>query len=143
MNNLEKYINLSPMLILATIDENWFPYTSNVYFKYDWNLKFYFCSNQKRNHSKHITKNWNIAWSILNTQKYSLKDTDKKWLQFQWNCKVLIWEEKSEIHNKYFQEFDSLTHMNEINQEIYECIPKSVKVWDEEIYSGWKIIQFQ
>jgi len=73
MFNLKPYTELSTMMILATIDEDGNPYTANVYFRFDWEKNFYFCSNSKRNHSKHIEDNSNIAWSILNTQKYTLK----------------------------------------------------------------------
>jgi len=51
-----------------------------MYFKIDEENNFYFQSKNFREHSQHIEKNDQVAWSILNTEKY---DKDKKGLQFQ------------------------------------------------------------
>jgi len=78
MISLTPYISLTTMMILATIDQEGIPYTSNMYFRVDSEYNFYFQSKTFREHSKHIEKNNNVAWSILNSEKYEKTDTDKK-----------------------------------------------------------------
>lgn len=135
MINLNLYIWFTTMMILATKDEFSNPYTSNVYFKYDNNYKFYFESKIYREHSKHIINNSNIAWSIINTEKYKKDDKDKKWLQFQWNARILKWSEAEEINKKIYNIERSFSEMEKEWHYIFECTPKNVKIWDEEIYN--------
>lgn len=78
MVDLTPYISLTTMIILATMDEQGNPYTSNMYFRVDSEYNFYFQSKNFREHSQHIEKNNKVAWSILNTQKYEKSAKDKK-----------------------------------------------------------------
>jgi len=144
MTDLRPYISLTTMMILATKDESWNPYTSNVYFRVDEKYNFYFQSKNFREHCKHIEKNSSVAWSILNTEKYTREDKDKKGLQFQWTAEMLTGKEaekiKRELYGKEMTFFEILQswHM------IYKCTPHQVKIWDEEIYWGQgKIIELK
>ena len=136
MINLKEYIWLTNMMVLATKDSLWNPYTSNVYFKCDEWYKFYFESKIDREHSKHILDNGIVAWSVLNTEKYKESDKDKKWLQFQWKARALVWDEAEEISKKIYWANVSFTEMQEDGHHIFECNPEKVKIWDEEIYNG-------
>ena len=136
MIDLNKYIWLTTMMVLATKDESWNPYTSNVYFRCDESYKFYFISKDFREHSKHIIENWIVAWSILNTEKYNETDQDKKWLQFRWNAKVLKNNEGEKIIKNIFNLDKKYSKMIEEWHYIFECTPEKVKIWDEEIYGG-------
>lgn len=78
MIDLQPYINLTTMMVLATKDKDGNPYTANVYFKVDEDDNFYFISNLRREHSQHIEKDDRVAWSIINTQQYKVQDKDKK-----------------------------------------------------------------
>jgi len=78
MLDLSPYISLTTMIVLATVDEQGSPYTSNMYFRVDEQYNFYFSSKNFRAHSKHIEKNNSVAWSIINTEKYEKSAKDKK-----------------------------------------------------------------
>lgn len=81
--NLTPYLDLTSMIVLATIDENGNPYTVNMYYKVDKEYNFYFKSKQFREHSKHIVENNLVGWSVINTERYIPSSKDKKGLQFQ------------------------------------------------------------
>lgn len=143
MQQLKKYLELSHMMILATLDENGKPYTSNVYFAYD-EESCYFISRATRQHSQQIEKNNSIAWSVINTEKYSSNDSDKKWLQFQGTAEMLDEIKWKEIFEKIYN--PRIWFQNGFPEwhRVYKCIPEKVKIWDEEMY-GWdgKIITFK
>ena len=141
--DLKPYLGLTKMIILATIDEDGNPYTSNMYFKVDSEHNFYFQSKKNREHSKHIERNHQVAWSIINTEKYEKSAKDKKWLQFQGTAEMLTGKEaewiKKELYGKEMTFFEILRsgHM------IYKCTPSKVKIWDETVYWGeGKVIEF-
>lgn len=136
MRDLNPYIWLTTMMVLATKDVLWNPYTSNVYFRCDEKYRFYFKSKIHREHSKHILENGIVAWSVLNTEKYERSDKDKKWLQFQWTARMLKWNEAENISKEIYWVDISFIQMEKNGHYIFECIPKRVKIWDEEIYNG-------
>ena len=142
MKELQKYIELSKMMILATNDADWNPYTSNVYFWYNpENYKFYFISRITREHSQHIINNKNIAWSIIDTQKYWPTSDDKKALQFQGIAKVLNEEEGIDAYYKYYSDRVGFPIFPK-EHFVFECTSTRLKIWDEELYSGdGKIIE--
>jgi len=143
MIDLSQYISLTTMIVLATIDSEGNPHTSNMYFKVDENNNFYFQSKNFRDHSKHIEKNNNVAWSILNSEKYEKTDTDKKWLQFQWTAKMLTWKEAERIKKELYGKEISFFEILKSGHMIYKCTPTKVKIWDETLYGWeWKIINF-
>ena len=78
MLDLKPYITLTSMIVLATIDEQGNPYTSNMYFRVDEMYNFYFKSKSTREHSKHISVSPRVGWSIINTEKYERSAKDKK-----------------------------------------------------------------
>ena len=142
MNELEKYLELSQMMTLATLDESGNPYTANVYFAYD-EEACYFISRATREHSQHIEKNNSIAWSIINTEKYSSNDSDKKWLQFQWKCILLEEEEWRKIFEEIYNPRIWFKNWFPEWHRVYKCIPKRLKIWDESLYWGnGKVILF-
>lgn len=131
------------MLILATKDEAGNPYTSNVYFWYSRNpLRFYAISRPIREHMKHIEENPQVAWSILDTQKYTPTDSDKKALQFQGAAKILDEEDGKQIYKKYYEPRIAFKSMPE-GHRVFELTPTMLKIWDESLY-GWqgKVIEF-
>ncbi len=136
MIDLKPYIWLTNMMILATKDDSWNPYTSNVYFRCDEDYTFYFKSKIDREHSKHILDNGIVAWSILNTEKYEISDKGKKWLQFQWTARVLKWSEAENINKEIYAVDTSFAQMQEKWHYIFSCTPTKVKIWDDEIYNG-------
>jgi uncharacterized protein YhbP (UPF0306 family) len=84
MINLEQYIDLTTLMVLATQDENGNPYTSNVYFGHDpETYKFYFISRLTREHSQHILNHENVAWSVVNSEQTASSGSNKRGLQFQ------------------------------------------------------------
>lgn len=132
------------MIVLATIDKDWNPYTSNMYFKVDEGYNFYFQSKTFREHSKHIEKNNNIAWSILNSEKYEKSSPDKKWLQFQWKAEMLIGKEAEKIKKELYWKGMTFFEILQSGHMIYKCTPSRVKIWDETLYWGeGKIIDFK
>jgi uncharacterized protein YhbP (UPF0306 family) len=132
------------MIVLATIDEQENPYTSNMYFKVDEDYNFYFQSKNFREHSKHIAKNNKVAWSILNTEKYEKSAKNKKWLQFQWTAEMLTWKEAERIKKELYGKSMSFFEIFQSGHMIYKCTPSRVKIWDETLY-GWegKIIKLK
>jgi len=102
MIDLSPYISLTTMIVLATIDEDWNPYTSNMYFRVDEDYNFYFQSKTFREHSKHIEQNNSVAWSILNSEKYEKSAKDKKWLQFQGKAEMLSGKEAEKIKKELY-----------------------------------------
>lgn len=136
MIDLNQYIDLTTMIVLATIDTEGNPYTSNMYFKVDGNYNFYFKSKSFREHSQHIVKNQKVAWSILNSEKYQKSDKDKKGLQFQWTAKQLMWKEAEQASKDVYGIEMSFFEMMQKGQFIYQCIPHTVKIWDESLYGG-------
>jgi len=144
MIDLTPYLSLTTMIALATIDEKWNPYTSNVYFAYDENFNCYFISRETREHSLHILKNKNVAWSVLNTEKYWANDSDKKWLQFQWICELLKEEQWKEIFEKIYNPRIWFQQWFPDGHRMYKCIPNQVKIHDEEdkIILG-KVVKFK
>lgn len=143
MENLSQYIELTTMIILATLDEMWQPYTSNMYFKVDSEYNFYFKSKNFREHSKHIAANDKVAWSIINTEKYEKSAKDKKWLQFQWVAQMLTGKEAEQISREIYGIEKNFFEMLQNGHMIYKCSPSQVKIWDETLY-WWegKIIKF-
>lgn len=143
MINLEKYLSLTKMMILATNDSTGNPYTANVYFKADKENNFYFRSKYYREHSQHIINNWKTARSIINTEKFKKEDNTKKWLQFQWSAIMLKWEEfETTSKNIYWidQKYDDLT---DSCSRIFKCSPNKVKIRDEAKYWwNWFIYSF-
>lgn len=141
--DLTPYTSLTTMMILATNDEHGNPYASNVYFKIDDNYNFYYRSKTFREHSKHIRKNKQVAWSIINTEKYTRSDKDKKWLQFQWTAVELTWKEAEKISKEIYGVEKTFVQMLQEWHLIYKCTPTKVKIWDEELYGGQgKVIEF-
>lgn len=137
MQEILPYIQLSPMLILATKDDTGNPYTVNVYFGYSENpLKFYIISRPIREHMKHIERNPQVAWSILNTQKYAPIDTDKQGLQFQWVAHILNQNEGLEIYRKNYEPRIHFPNFPEWHH-VVEVTPTRCKIWDEALY-GWQ-----
>jgi len=144
MIDLKPYISLTTMIVLATIDEEWNPYTSNMYFRTDNDYNFYFQSKTFREHSKHIEKNNKVAWSILNTEKYEKSSPDKKWLQFQWIAQILTWKEAERIKKELYDKEMTFFEILQSGHMIYKCTPLQVKIWDETLYGGeGKIIEFK
>lgn len=131
MLDLTPYISLTTMIVLATIDEDWNPYTSNLYFAYDEAYNFYFISRPTREHSKHIEKNSQVAWSVINTEKYWANDSDKKWLQFQGACKLLEESEWKEIFKSVYNPRIWFEQWFPEGHRVYKCIPNQVKIHDE------------
>jgi len=143
MIDLQPYIDLTTMMVLATKDEQWNPYTANVYFRVDSDYNFYYISNLRREHSHHISKDNNVAWSVINTEQYSRQDKDKKWLQFQWKAKHLTWEEATNIYRELYNPNKTYADILENGHHIFRCTPTRVKIWDETLYGGaGKIINF-
>lgn len=144
MIDLHPYISLTTMIVLATIDEEWNPYTSNMYFRVDDQYNFYFQSKTFREHSKHIKNNNTVAWSILNTEKYEKSSPDKKWLQFQWTAHMLTWKEAEKINKQLYGKEMTFFEILQSGHMIYRCTPTRVKIWDETLYAGaGKIIEFK
>lgn len=144
MIDLKPYISLTTMIVLATIDEQWNPYTSNMYFRVDEEYNFYFKSKASREHSQHIVKNTNVAWSILNSEKYSLSSKDKKWLQFKGTAEMLTGKRAEEINKELYWKEMSFFEMMQNGHMIYKCTPSRVKIYDEAL-EDWpqKIIEFK
>lgn len=144
MIDLQPYINLTTMMVLATKDKQWRPYTSNLYFGYNpKNYICYFISNLRREHSQHILNDKIIAWSIINTEQYWFENKDKKGLQFQWDARLLEWKEAQEKFESFYEKRIHPPAWLPENHHIFECIPKRVKIWDENLYGwAWKIINF-
>ncbi len=136
MIDLQPYLDMTTMMVLATKDTQWNPYTANVYFCSDQNNVFYFKSKNYREHSKHILLNNKVAWSIINTEKYDRSAPDKKWLQFQWIARRLEWKEAEEISKKMYNIERSYGDMEKEWHFIFACSPTQVKIWDEELF-GW------
>lgn len=140
MINLQTYLDLTSMMVLATKDEQGNPYTSNVYFICDQKWKFYFRSKAYREHCKHIVENKTIAWSILNTQKFAKEAPDKKWLQFLGTARVLQGNEIVHIDSTLYGNNSTAQQLEAAGQYIVECTPTQVKIWNEELYwVEWKI----
>jgi len=79
MPQLHEYLELSHMMVFASLDADKNPYTSNVYFAYHSETYVcYFISRPTREHAKHIMSDNKIAWSVINTEKYCPTDRDKK-----------------------------------------------------------------
>lgn len=143
MVDFYQYVSLTTMMVLATLDEEGNPYTSNMYFKSDGENNFYFKSKHIREHSQHIEKDSRVAWSILNTEKYQKTSKDKKWLQFQGTAVLLTGKEAEEVQEKLYEKKLTFFEMLQNGHMIYKCTPNRVKIWDEELYGGQgKIIEF-
>ncbi len=131
------------MMVLATKDWEWNPYTSNVYFKVDEEYNFYFKSKKFREHSKHIENNAQVAWSILNTEKYLPSSTDKKGLQFQGIAEMLTGKDAEQIQRELYKKEMSFFEILQGGHMIYKCTPKRVKIHDEENRENLgKVIEF-
>ena len=143
MIDLQPYIQLTTMMVIATKDQYGNPYTANVYFRVDEEYNFYFISNLRREHSNHILGDKNIAWSIINTEQYKVEDKDKKGLQFLWIAKLLDESESTDIYKKLYNPDKPYAEILEKGHHIFRCTPTRVKIWDETLY-GWagKIINF-
>jgi len=143
MINLKPYIELTTMMVIATKDESWNPYTANVYFRVDEDYNFYFISNLRREHSNHILKDEAIAWSIINTEQYKVEDKDKKGLQFLWTGELLDESESTDIYKKLYNPDKPYAEILEKGHHIFRCTPTRVKIRDETLYGGaGKIINF-
>lgn len=143
MLDLNSYISLTTMMVLATTDETGNPYTANVYFRVDEEYNFYYKSKISREHSQHIEQDNRVARSILNTEKYEKSAKDKKWLQFQWVAEKLMWEEAERVSREIYGQEKSFFEMLQSWHLIYKCTPKKVKIWDEELYAGQgKVLEF-
>lgn len=144
MIDLNPYISLTTMMVLATRDEQWNPYTSNMYFKVDEEYNFYFQSKTFREHSKHIERSNSVAWSVINTEKYEKSDDDKKWLQFIWVAEMLTWKEAEKVQTELYWKEMTFFEILQSGHMIYKCTPSKVKIWDETLY-GWegKVIEFK
>jgi len=130
-------------MILATKDLDGNPYTANVYFRADKDYNFYFQSKNFREHCKHIEKDCHVAWSILNTEKYTREDKDKKGLQFQGTAQMLTGKEAEKIKKELYGKEMTFFEMLQSRHMIYKCTPSKVKIWDEELYWGQgEIIDF-
>ncbi len=154
MENLEKYFNMTKLMIISTIDENWNPYSSAVYFWYDDEYNLYFLSNLRRNHSKHILNNGKISAWIVNSEKYDILNKNKKWLQIQWTSKLI--EDNNDAMEwfkyiiKHVPNVEKLWNNKPVCQvlkewwhRIFKFIPNKIKIWDEDIYkSEWMEIIF-
>jgi len=144
MIDLSPYISLTTMIVLATIDEDWNPYTSNMYFRVDEDYNFYFQSKTFREHSKHIEQNNSVAWSILNSEKYEKSAKDKKWLQFQGKAEMLSGKEAEKIKKELYGKEMTFFEILQSGHMIYKCTPNRVKIWDETLYGWeWKVIEFK
>ncbi len=143
MIDLKPYLDLSTMMVLATKDNQWNPYISNVYFGYNYeNYTCYFISRATREHSKHILENNCVAWSIIDTNKYSSEDKDKKALQFQWKAVMLEWENAEKKYQQFYEKRIWFPKFPD-SHYVFECRPAQVKIWDEELYGWeWKVIKF-
>jgi len=143
MTDLKQYLEMTTMMVLATKDSEGNPYTANVYFGYNPdNYSCYFISRLTREHSKQIIENEAIAWSIINTQQSWPRDSDKKWLQFQWIARVLEWDESRQIFEEFYLPRINFQGLPEWHH-VFECKPTQVKIWDENLYGGdGKLIKF-
>lgn len=137
MIHLKPYLEMTNMMILATKDNDNYPYTSNVYFGYDpENYTCYFISRLTREHSQHIITRQHIAWSIVNSEQWWDDDSNKKWLQFQWIGRLLEWTEAQEIFDIHYQPRIAFPWGLPEWHHVFECKPTSVKIWDEELFGG-------
>lgn len=131
MLDLTPYISLTMMIVLATIDEDWNPYISNMYFRVDEEYNFYYKSKASREHSQHIAKNNRVAWSILNSEKYTLSSKDKKWLQFTGTAEMLTGKDAEKIQAELYGKQMNFFEMMQNGHMIYKCVPDKVKIHDE------------
>jgi len=131
MIDLTPYISLTTMIVLATIDEDGNPYTSNMYFRVDSEYNFYFKSKASREHSKHIAKNNRVAWSILNSEKYLPSSKDKKWLQFTGTAEMLTGKDVEKINKELYGIESTFFEILQNDHMIYKCTPNKVKIHDE------------
>jgi len=143
MIDLQPYISLTTMMVIATKNIDGNPYTANVYFRVDENYNFYFISNLRREHSNHILRDGSVAWSVINTEQYQVKDKDKKGLQFLWKSELLSEIASWDIYRKYYNPDKPYTKILEKWHRIFKCTPTRVKIRDETLY-WWagKIINF-
>lgn len=143
MIDLQQYLDLTPMMIIATKDQDWNPYTANVYFKCDQNKNFYFRSKIYRQHSQHIINSWQVARSIINTIRFNKEDPAKKWLQFQWSAYILEWDAFNKASDMIYHKWERYNELTQSSSHIFKCIPTRVKIRDEEkFWWDWKVYQF-
>ncbi len=131
--NLERYTGLTQMMVFATTDSVWNPFTCNVYYKIDWNSNFYFVSRKETEHWCNIINNWKAAWSIINTQQHPEKGLDKIWMQVTGKAKILEWAEAKKLYEELFADW-TYEDLLKSDHHIFQCIPSRIKIWDDELY---------
>jgi len=140
-DKLLDFLKSQKLLIIATYNET--PWVCNVYYSINDNFDIFFVSPPDTNHSKHIDKNPDVAFSI---SWYNEKDlTDRKAVQGKGKCEILNDENKIkellENHNKFYplwKEIITYENMknNTIQSKPYLIKPTYMKFWNDELYGS-------
>jgi len=85
--NLIDFLKKQKLVAIATIDHENKPWIANVYYSVDEDLNLFFVSPQDTNHSKHIQKNSEVAFTISWYNKDNL--SDRKAVQGRGVCRLL------------------------------------------------------
>ena len=151
MANKEKlleFLKSKKLLVIAShSDKTWI---SNVFYGIDDNFRIYFVSPKSAEHSQQISRNPDIAFSVV---WYNEKNHgDRKGVQGKGTCRLARDDEEIrkgvELHNKNFPEFAGRITFdwiknNEFNSRIWVIEPKSIKYWDDQLYGDDETEEFE
>lgn len=148
-DKLLEFLKSQKLLVIATHDKT--PWVCSVYYSINNNFEIFYVSPPHTNHSKHIEKNPEVAFSISWYNENDL--TDRKAVQGKGKCELLTDENKIkellENHHKYYSLWkEIITYENMKNNTIqskpYLIKPTYMKFWNDELYGpeGTKEFKF-
>lgn len=147
-DKLLEFLKSQKLLVIATQDEN-SPWICSVYYSINNNFEIFYVSSPKTNHSKHIEKNAEVAFSISWYNENDL--TDRKAVQGKGKCEFLTDENKIkellENHHKYYSlwkeviTFDAIKN-GAIESKPYIIRPSYMKFWNDKLYGPEGLEEF-
>lgn len=142
MKELEKYLNEQKSIVISTKDWDniW---STNIFYWYE-NKRIYFISPMNEKHSQEILTNSFV--SFANNWFNPLDFSDRKWIQWIWNCYLaesdIDIEKWVELHNLHFPQFKERITFDYIKSEdnlasVWYIDIDYIKYWDDELYWNW------
>lgn len=147
---LTEFLKKQKLLVLSTVDKKGKPWVSNVYYSVDGDLNLFFVSPPSTNHSKHVSENRDVAFSIAWYDEKNL--ANRKAVQGTGVCKRIT--RPGEIvrllknHSKYYPLWKSIITYKSMRDKLiesrpYVIKPKYMKFWNDDLYGDEGVREFE
>lgn len=143
MKELQNFLKSQKVLTIGTVDEEHKPWNTNVYYSVNKECEFFFVSPLDTKHTKHISNNENVSFSVVWFDEQNLGD--RKGIQGQGVCREIqdpqLIAGYLKNHYKYFPSWKESINLKAITEKLiksrpFVITPKYIKFWNDELYKN-------